>query len=202
MEARGVSHVGGAMSSVCRTERSCPRVLTPDERRRPAEGTRPHGVNRRLRAPEKPTSNQDLTGQTDPWPGRGGAERNMHEPGPRRWSPHRGRRSGAQDPRARTHAHAPTRTDQDPRAQTHAHGPTRTDPRHRPVATGQECTPPRPPPWPAASGAVPCQCSFTGCDKRPMLWGHSAQWTPGGAGPCGSFLCLPLDLENLGALKK
>lgn len=116
MEARGVSHVGGAMSSVCRTERSCPRVLTPDERRRPAEGTRPHGVNRRLRAPEKPTSNQDLTGQTDPWPGRGGAERNMHEPGPRRWSPHRGRRSGAQ-----THAHRPTRTD--PRARTHATGP-------------------------------------------------------------------------------
>lgn len=181
MEARGVSHVGGAMSSVCRTERSCPRVLTPDERRRPAEGTRPHGVNRRLRAPEKPTSNQDLTGQTDPWPGRGGAERNMHEPGRRRWSPHRGRRSGAQ-----THAHAPTRTDQDPRAQTHAHGPTRTDPRHRPAATG----------------AVLCQCGFTGCDKRPMLWGHSAQGTLGGAGLCGSFLCLPLDLENLGALKK
>lgn len=96
----------------------------------------------------------------------------MHEPGPRRWSPHRGRRSGAQDPR------------------------------HRPAATGQECAPPRPPPWPAASGAVPCQCSFTGCDKRPMLWGHSAQGTPGGAGLCGSFLCLPLDLENLGALKK
>lgn len=181
MEARGVSHVGGAMSSVCRTERSCPRVLTPDERRRPAEGTRPHGVNRRLRAPEKPTSNQDLTGQTDPWPGRGGAERNMHEPGRRHWSPHRGRRSGAQ---------------------THAHAPTRTDPRHRPAATGQECAPPRPPPWPAASGAVPCQCGFTGCDKRPMLWGHSAQGTLGGAGLCGSFLCLPLDLENLGALKK